>query len=124
MANVIDRLIEALNSIDGLSFYRDARMENEPEVNYGVVRLNGESEGQWADGNLIDQAFELSVNVFVKDEREDWLYAVQAALAAFDLSYRLPARNYREDIDAVEWEWMVTIYGPLETEDEDGAANG
>lgn len=120
MANVIDGLVKALNRIDGLTFYRDARMENAPERNYGVVRLAGESASQWADGNMIEQGFALFVNVFVKDEDEAWLNLIQETLAAFDLGYRLPARNYLEEIDAVEWEWSCTLYGPLETEVDDG----
>ena len=98
-------------------------MENAPDANYGAVRLTGEAAGSWADGHMIDQAFGLSVVLYVKDEDVAWLAAVQEALDAFGLFYRMPARNYREDIDAVEWEWNATLYGPLEVAD-DGADDG
>lgn len=118
--DVIDRLLDGLNAIEGLEFYRDARTENAPDVNYGVVRLTGEVSGSWADGHLVDQAFGLSVTVYVKDERTDWLTRVQETLDAFDLGYRMPSRNYIYDIDAVEWEWSAAIYGPLEEAESDG----
>lgn len=129
MADVIDRLVEQLNTIDGLTFYRDARMENEPEADYGVVRLKGETDSQWADGVQQEQAFGVSVNVYVKDERDEWLVTIQEILADFDLGYRLPARNYIQDIDAVEWEWTATMFGPLtweepDEEDDDGENDG
>ena len=118
--DIIDRLVDRLNRIEGLTFHRDARMENEPRASYGAVRLTGEAAGSWADGHMIDQAFGLTVILYAKDEDVGWILAVQAALDAFDLFYRLPARNYIEDIDAVEWEWSCTLYGPLEVEG-DGA---
>jgi hypothetical protein len=121
--DIIDRLVDRLNQIGGLTFYRDARMESAPDANYGVVRLTGESAGSWADGHLVDQAFGLTVTVYAKDENVGWLAEVQGALDAFDLFYRLPARNYIEDIDAVEWEWNCTLYGPLDSEDDNGQDN-
>jgi hypothetical protein len=115
--DVIDRLVERLNAIGGATFYRDARMENEPRTSYGAVRLTGEAAGSWADGHMVDQAFGLTVTLYAKDEDVAWLAEVQEALTEFDVYFRLPARNYIEDIDAVEWEWNCTLYGPLEVDD-------
>lgn len=119
--DVIDRLVERLNAIGGATFYRDARMENEPKSSYGAVRLTGEVSGNWADGHMVDQAFGLTVTLFAKDEDVAWLADVQAVLDEFDVYYRMPSRNYIEDNDTVEWEWNCTLYGPLEVDDgEDG----
>ena len=115
--DVIDRLVERLNAIGGATFYRDARMENEPKASYGAVRLTGESSGCWADGHMVDQAFGLTVTLYAKDEDVGWLSEVQDALDEFDVYYRMPSRNYIEGIDAVEWEWTCTLYGPLEVDD-------
>ena len=106
--DIVDRLVDSLNEIEGLAFVRDARTENEPEQNYGIVRLTGENSAVWADDVMVEQAFGLAVNVFVKDERAEWLNRIQAKLEAADLFYRFTARNYHVETDAVEWEWTET----------------
>lgn len=122
--DVADRLVDSLNEIEGLAFVRDARTENEPERNYGIVRLTGENTAVWADDVMVEQAFGLAVNVFVKDERAEWLSQIQAKLEAADLFYRFTARNYHVETDAVEWEWTATHYGPLLADDGEAGADG
>lgn len=122
--DVADRLVDSLNEIEGLAFVRDARTENEPERNYGIVRLTGENTAVWADDVMVEQAFGLAVNVFVKDERAEWLSQIQAKLEAADLFYRFTVRNYHVETDAVEWEWTATHYGPLLADDGEAGADG
>lgn len=122
--DVADRLVDSLNEIEGLAFVRDARTENEPERNYGIVRLTGENTAQWADDVMLEQAFGLAVNVFVKDERAEWLNQIQAALEAANLFYRFTARNYHVETDAVEWEWTATHYGPLLVDEVEAGTDG
>lgn len=122
--DIVDRLVDSLNEIEGLAFVRDARTENEPERNYGIVRLTGENSAVWADDVMVEQAFGLAVNVFVKDERAEWLEQIQAKLEAANLFYRFTARNYHVETDAVEWEWTATHYGPLLVDDGEAGTDG
>jgi len=122
--DIVDRLVDSLNEIEGLAFVRDARTENEPERNYGIVRLTGENSAVWADDVMVEQAFGLAVNVFVKDERAEWLNRIQAKLEAANLFYRFTARNYHVETDAVEWEWTAVYYGPLLVDDGEAGTDG
>lgn len=120
--NMIDRLIDSLNAIENIEFVRDAWINDAPE-NYGVVELTGESESQYADGVMIEQAFRLRITIYVKDDEDAWLDAVQAVLAAEDLCYSLPNRGYDYAVDAVMWQWQAVYFGPLtweEPDEEDG----
>ena len=49
MSNMIDRLIDSLNEIEGIEFVRDAWI-NDESVTHGVVAMTGEASGCWADG--------------------------------------------------------------------------
>ena len=120
MSNVIDRLVDRLNQIDGLKFVRDALVSKNPAY-YGVVRLTGQSAAQWADGRMQEQAFGATVAVYVGDDSNRWLDEVQAVLDAEDIGYTLPERGYDYEHDAVMWSWNCTLYGPLESEDDNGA---
>jgi hypothetical protein len=120
MSNMIDRLIDRLNEIEGIEFVRDAWI-NDESVTHGVVAMTGEASGCWADGRMVDQAFRLRLAIYVKDGEDGWLDAVQAVLDDEDIAYTLPNRSYLYDADTVEWEWTCTLYGPLEVDDgEDG----
>ncbi len=116
MSNMIDRLIDSLNEIEGIEFVRDAWI-NDESVTHGVVSMNGEVSGCWADGHMIDQAFRLRIAIYVKDGEDSWLDAVQTVLDDEDIAYTLPNRTYLYDADTVEWEWTCTLYGPLEVDD-------
>ena len=120
MSNVIDRLIDRLNEIEGIEFVRDAWI-NDESVTHGVVSMTGEVSGSWADGHMIDQAFRLRIAIYVKDGEDSWLDAVQTVLDAEDIGYTLPERGYDYEHDAVMWSWNCTLYGPLDSEDDNGA---
>ena len=117
--DMIDRLIERLNAIEGIEFVRDAWINDAPE-NYGVVELTGESESQYADDGMTEQAFRLRITIYVKDGEDAWLDAVQTVLAAEDLAYSLPNRAYDYGGDAVMWQWQAVYFGPLTWEEPDG----
>ena len=110
--NRLDDLLDALNTLEGIEFVRDAWINDAPE-NYGVLELTGQNASQWADGHLAEQAFALLITIYVKDGSDTWVDAVQSVLAALDLSYGLPRREYDYGSDAVMWQWTAMWYGPL-----------
>ena len=110
--NLLDDLLDALNAIDGIEFVRDAWINDAPD-NYGVLELSGQNASQWADGHLAEQAFTLLITIYVKDGSDTWVAAVQNVLAAQDLTYGMPRREYDYGSDAVMWQWTAMWFGPL-----------
>ena len=110
--NRLDDLLDALNTISGIEFVRDAWINDAPQ-NYGVLELTGQNASQWADGGMQEQAFGLQVTIYVKDGEDTWIESVQHVFDDFDLSYGMPRREYDYGSDSVMWQWTATIYGPL-----------
>ena len=110
--NRLDDLLEALNTISGIEFVRDAWINDAPD-NYGVLELTGQNASQWADGHMAEQAFSLLITIYVKDGSDIWVDSVQGVLAAQDLSYGVPRREYDYGSDAVMWQWSAAFFGPL-----------
>lgn len=110
--NRLDDLLDALNTITGIEFVRDAWINDAPE-NYGVLELTGQSAALWADGKMQEQAFQLQITIYVKDGSDIWLDSVQGVLQDFDLFYANPRREYDYGGDSVMWQWMAWFYGPL-----------
>ena len=110
--NRLDDLLNALNTISGIEFVRDAWINDAPE-NYGVLELTGQSASLWADGKMQEQAFQLQITIYVKDGSDIWLDSVQGVLDDFDLSYSNPRHEYDYGGDSVMWQWTAWFYGPL-----------
>lgn len=107
-----DRLAEKLSET-GIPFRVDA-WKNEAPNNYGVVVLNGQNNGEWADGHMIDQAFTVEVYLYVSGNSMKWINAVQEKLEAMDAGYALPVRQWLPDTKKTMWMWKATFYGPME----------
>ena len=69
--NAIDKIVEKLNTLDGIEFAKDAWV-NEAPANYGVVRLSNEARQLWADGHLTDSAWNVIVTAYVQDDSSEW----------------------------------------------------
>ena len=111
-----DLLVEALNTIEGISFVRDA-WENKAPDNYGVVELAGQSNAMWADNRMTEQVFQLTVHLYVDGGSDEWVGKVQAILAAACDGYSLPAHEFAFDIAKNHWTWNVQIIGPIQWEE-------
>ena len=110
--NRLDDLLDALNTISGIEFVRDAWINDAPD-NYGVLELTGQNAAQWADGHMVDQSFGLQITIYVKDDSDIWADSVQGVLDAQDLGYGMPRREYDYGGDSVMWQWTATFNGPL-----------
>lgn len=113
MESIIDNLVTLLDSIQDISFRKDCWEEND-EPNYGVAELTGESEGEWADGVLIDASYNAQVTIYVADSDEKWVRLVQEQLAKIDAGYTMPQRRFLPDIKKVRWVWNITFFAPRE----------
>lgn len=120
--DAVDRLVQQLNTISGLSFVRDA-WENKAPDNYGVVEVTGQTGGLWADGHLVDQAFGIQISLYVKDGSDVWVDSVQDVLAEceddLEFVFSIPQREFLSDVRYVRWTWNLQMDGPLIREDGD-----
>lgn len=117
----IDKIVSALNQIDGVEFVRDAWVNKAPD-NYGVVELTGEVQQLWGDGHLLDSIWRVIVTLYVNDDEDTYPGLVQAKLKALENEGKLDithsvSREYAFEIDKVKWSWQVSLYGNLTWEE-------
>ena len=108
----IEQLLNALNTIDGLTFVEDAWEEKAPQ-NYGVVEVTGEIGGDHADGRKVAQAVNVRITIYVSGGSHLWITAVQGVLDSMKLPYSMPQREYLQDINKVMWVWNTRMKTPL-----------
>lgn len=108
-----DLLVSALNTIEGISFVRDA-WENKAPTDYGVVELAGQSNALWADNRMTEQVFQLVVHLYVAGGSDEWVSKVQEKLSTACDGYSLPAHEFAYDIGKNHWTWNCQIIGPLQ----------
>ena len=116
--DTVDQLVSELNTLDGITWVRDA-WENKAPDNYGVVEVNGAPVNMWADNVLISQVFQLTAHAYVNGNRDDLVALVQAKLAAKCDSYVLAGHEFAYDIGKNHWWWNCQVIGPLQWEDVD-----
>ena len=121
--DLIDELIDQLNDgVPGVTFDRDVLETDRPE-DWGAVELTAEDNSEWADGNMIDQVLAADVWVCVTGHGSRIKRKVQAVLrrfgAAYDAGWKLISRNYIYDLDKIVWRWRVTLWAPLEEDEEE-----
>lgn len=111
-----DILVDALNTIDGISFVRDA-WENKAPENYGVVELAAQSNAIWADNKMVDQVFQLNVHLYVTGGSLSWIKKVQDKLATAADWYNMTSHEFAYEIGKNHWMWTVYIVGPMQWEE-------
>jgi len=117
--DVADLITEKLNTLAGIEFARDA-WENKAPEQYGVVTLGMEPVAMYADGHLIDEAYQCTVDMYTNGSSDEWPALVREKLDELDDAYdwldlncRLTARAYLFDIDKVQWTFRVFFAGPI-----------
>jgi len=117
----IDKIVAALNQLEGIEFAADAWVNEAPD-NYGVVSLSEEAAQLWGDGKLTDSAWRVIVDAYVTDDDYTWPGEVQAKLEALEAEGNIDlTHTVNRDFDyvtgKVHWRWMVMVYGPLQWEE-------
>lgn len=116
-----DILVDALNTIDGISFVRDA-WENKAPDDYGVVEMTGQSNALWADDRMVEQTFSLAVHLYTKDGGNAWIKKVQEKLATACDWYNMPTHEFIYEIGKNHWTWTAYIIGPMQWEEATGVS--
>lgn len=119
--DAIDELVNKLNTIDGLTWVRDAWVNKAPD-NYGVVEVQGEAAQLWADGHLTDSVWRVILHAYIAGDDDTIGYTVQAKLEALedegkvDLTHTI-SRDFDVQVGKVHWQWIVNLYGNLVREE-------
>ena len=131
--DLIDELIDQLNDgVPGVTFDRDVLETDRPE-DWGAVELTAEDDSEWADGVMIDQVLAADVWLCSGNHGSRIKRKVQAVLRRFgaedDAGWKLISRNYiydldKYDLDKIVWRWRVTMWAPLEEDEEDAQDTG
>ena len=115
--DVVDEIIAKLNTLEGIEFAKDAWVNKAPDV-YGVVTLSAEAKQLWADGKLVDSAYNVIVAAFVNDDDNDWVQKIQGKLEDLESEGKIDLthtnnREFDYETGKVRWQWIVMVYGPL-----------
>ena len=110
--NLLDRLAEKLSET-GIPFKVDA-WENNPPLHYGVVELTGQNSAEWADGHMIDQAFEVEITLYAAGTSMKWIDKIQGVLDKMEAGYGMPRRAWLPDIRKTCWVWKAAFLYPMD----------
>lgn len=111
-----DILVEQLNTIEGISFVRDA-WENKAPDDYGVVEMTEQNNALYADNHMVAQEFRLTVHLYAKDGSNAWIGKIQTVLNEYTDGYRMGPHEYLFDIGKNHWQWTVYIIAPMQWEE-------
>lgn len=122
--NAVDKIVEKLNTLEGIEFAKDAWVNKAPD-NYGVVQLSSEANQLWADGHLTDSAWNIIVTAYVQDDSDGYPAQIQTKLEELESEgmIDLTHTNNREfdyTTGKVRWQWIVIMYGSLQWEETAG----
>lgn len=117
--DIVDLITGKLNELEGIEFARDA-WENKAPDQYGVVTLGMEPIVQHADGHLIDEINQVTVDMYTEGSSDEWPAMAREKLGELengydwlDLSCRLTGREYLFDINKVRWTLQIRFAGPV-----------
>lgn len=111
--DAVDILVDALNTIDGISFVRDA-WENKAPDDYGVVEMTEQSNALYADNHMVAQEFRLTVHLYARDGSNAWIQKIQEKLNEASDGYSMGVHEYAWDIGKNHWQWTVYMVAPLQ----------
>ena len=111
-----DILVEQLNTIEGISFVRDA-WENKAPDDYGVVELSDQSNALYADNHLIAQEFRFRVHLYATGGSNAWITKIQAVLDSYTDGYAMESHEFLYDIGKNHWTWRAFLVSPLQWEE-------
>lgn len=76
---------------------------------YIVWAEDSSGDTLWADGKMIDQVIQGTIDYFTRTENDPNAQKVQQALTDADISYRLNSIQYEDDTRYVHYEWVWEV---------------
>jgi len=105
---------EAVESRTGVIFTPYAWQQTPKDRDeWGTITMDGQADAVWGDGHMEEQGLEGSVHLFTRSVTSGAPGAVQQALNALGLSWRLNYVNYESDARILHYEWLWREWGAV-----------
>lgn len=92
----------------GIAFAETA-WSKAPKTDYGIYALDGAADTMWADGKMLHQAMEGTVDLFTHGPGMENAKQIQTALEAAGVSWQLNSVQFEEDTKLTHWEWVFQL---------------
>lgn len=79
-----------------------------PDGTYGVY-AEDDSIHEFADGKMVNQALQGTVDLFTRDDSDTPRTTVQTALASLDIPWYLNSVQYEQDTGYIHYEWVFEV---------------
>lgn len=76
---------------------------------YIVWAEDGQGESEWADGRMVNQAIQGTIDYFTKAESDPNFGVIQSALNDACISYRLESIQYEDLTGYVHYQWVFEV---------------
>lgn len=73
---------------------------------YIVWAEDSSGDTLWADGKMIGQVVQGTIDYFTRTENDSKVHKIQQALTDADISYRLNSIQYEDDTRYIHYEWV------------------
>lgn len=76
---------------------------------YIVWAEDSQGEPLWADGRMIGQVIQGTIDYFTRTENDPNVDKIQHALTDVDISFRLNSIQYEDDTRFIHYEWVWEV---------------
>ena len=76
---------------------------------YIVWSEDGQGNSEWADGKMVNQAIEGTIDYFTKSENDPNFAAIQSALNDAGIAFRLGSIQYEDETGFIHYEWIFEV---------------
>ncbi len=78
---------------------------------YIVWAEDTQADAVWADGEMVQQAIQGTIDYFTKTENDPDVRQIQTALNEFEISWRLNSIQYEDETGYIHYEWVFEVEG-------------
>ena len=103
-----DALLSALQAI-GIPF-QEYGWDQRPDVDYGLVSIDGAGEVVAADNHIQEQAIEGTIDLFTHGNDRASMAAIQGILDGLEgCAWYLNSVQYEQETRLIHWEWVFQL---------------
>ena len=105
--NEYDELVLCLTET-GIPFKEDG-WDSKPAPPYGVYAIDGSAMTLWAGDQLVERAYQGTVDLFTRGRGRDSKAKVERALRLSGVSWRFNSQQYEADTRLMHFEWVFEV---------------
>lgn len=102
-----DELVFELTA-SGIPFAEDG-WDEKPMPPYGVYAIDGSASTVWAGDQLVERAYQGTVDLFTKGRGRAAKAKVERALRASGVAWRFNSQQYEEGTRLMHFEWVFEV---------------